>query len=135
MLEIRAPIQSSEERDPNVPSIIPSSHHPTIPPSHHGDPFIWSDMLSENNPLGSTHVAITFYKLYTAHFIERILVDVWTSRFAAGRNQAPLLHHPLPSLHGNESEVLDAASADLTNKFQLVNTRQGLFVSARGALG
>lgn len=36
----------------------------------------------------------------------------------------PPSHHSSPSLHGNESEALDTVSVDLTNAFQLVNSRQ-----------
>lgn len=36
----------------------------------------------------------------------------------------PSPHLSSPSLHGNESDALDTASVDLTNAFQLLNTRQ-----------
>lgn len=36
----------------------------------------------------------------------------------------PPSHHSSPTFHGNESEALDTASVNLTNAFQLVNTRQ-----------
>lgn len=110
-------------RDPSSDSPSPvwpgrPIYHPIIPPC---DPFNWSDRLGENTSLCLTHVAIKFYILCTAP-VEWVLVDGWSSRFAAGRNQAPS-YHSSPSLHGNESEALDTASVDLTNEFQLVNTR------------
>lgn len=115
--ELRAPIQSSNEPDRDVPSIIPC------------DPFIWPDRLGENTSLCLNHVATTlYYRPCTAHSIERISVAGWSSSFAAGRNQAPLLHRPSPSLNGNESVALDATPADLKNTFQLVNTRQDYYL-------
>lgn len=97
-----------------------SSHHPTISLC---DPFPWPDRLGENTSLCLTHVAMNFYIPCTAP-LELVIVDGWSSRFAAGRNLAPLPHHSSPSLNGNESEALDTASVNLTNVFQLVNTRQ-----------
>lgn len=94
-----------------------SSHHPTMRPVH------------LTRQIGRKHLTVLDPRghkfLYTMHSPPRMSSRRWlVVKVCGGKKPSPPPHHSSPSLHGNESDALDTASVDLTNAFQLLNTRQ-----------
>lgn len=94
-----------------------SSHHSTMRPVH---------LIRQ---IGRKHLTVIDPRghkfLYTMHSPRIMSSRRWLDfKVCGGKKPSPPPHHFSPNLHGNESEALKTAPVDLTNAFQLVNTRQ-----------